>query len=158
MGVTRIQRKRTKGYRLPPNAVYVGRPTKWGNPFVVGTDWMCWAALGCGYRADRAGQRVAAVALYKAWITGTKVAMGPIGKDASRPGFEYDDGTYSTVDAMCVGIARFGMTIANAQPAIPDSPPPVDELRGKDLACFCALDQPCHADVLLEWANAEVPA
>jgi hypothetical protein len=28
------------------------------------------------------------------------------------------------------------------------------ELRGKDLACWCAEDQPCHADVLLEWANA----
>lgn len=28
-----------------------------------------------------------------------------------------------------------------------------NELRGKDLACFCPLDQPCHADVLLEIAN-----
>jgi hypothetical protein len=28
------------------------------------------------------------------------------------------------------------------------------ELQGKDLACFCSLDQPCHADVLLELANA----
>lgn len=28
------------------------------------------------------------------------------------------------------------------------------ELRGKDLACWCPLDQPCHADVLLEIANA----
>lgn len=27
------------------------------------------------------------------------------------------------------------------------------ELRGKDLACFCALDAPCHADVLLRLAN-----
>lgn len=27
------------------------------------------------------------------------------------------------------------------------------ELRGKNLACFCSLDGPCHADVLLEWAN-----
>lgn len=27
-------------------------------------------------------------------------------------------------------------------------------LRGKDLACWCPLDQPCHADVLLELANA----
>lgn len=26
-------------------------------------------------------------------------------------------------------------------------------LRGKDLVCCCALDQPCHADVLLELAN-----
>lgn len=26
-------------------------------------------------------------------------------------------------------------------------------LRGKNLACFCALDAPCHADVLLDLAN-----
>jgi len=30
------------------------------------------------------------------------------------------------------------------------------DLRGKNLACWCPLDQPCHADVLLELANAEV--
>lgn len=28
-----------------------------------------------------------------------------------------------------------------------------DELRGLDLACWCALDAPCHADILLEIAN-----
>jgi hypothetical protein len=28
-------------------------------------------------------------------------------------------------------------------------------LRGKNLACWCPLDQPCHADVLLELANAK---
>ena len=31
----RIQRKRTKGWRMPEGAVYVGRPTKWGNPYPV---------------------------------------------------------------------------------------------------------------------------
>ena len=29
----RIQRKRTKGWRMPPNTVYVGRGSRWGNPF-----------------------------------------------------------------------------------------------------------------------------
>lgn len=29
----RIQRQRRRGWRMPPNAVYVGRPTEWGNPF-----------------------------------------------------------------------------------------------------------------------------
>jgi hypothetical protein len=29
----------------------------------------------------------------------------------------------------------------------------VRQLRGKNLACWCALDKPCHADVLLELAN-----
>jgi len=28
------------------------------------------------------------------------------------------------------------------------------ELGGHDLACWCRLDQPCHADVLLEIANS----
>jgi uncharacterized protein DUF4326 len=27
------------------------------------------------------------------------------------------------------------------------------ELSGRDLACWCPLDEPCHADVLLEVAN-----
>ena len=27
------------------------------------------------------------------------------------------------------------------------------DLAGKDLACWCTLGQPCHADVLLELAN-----
>ena len=34
--------------------------------------------------------------------------------------------------------------------------PDLAELRGKDLARWYPLDQPCHADVLLELANAEV--
>lgn len=39
----------------------------------------------------------------------------------------------------------------------PDGAEPLDlsPLRGKNLACWCQLDQPCHADVLLELANAE---
>lgn len=27
------------------------------------------------------------------------------------------------------------------------------ELKGKNLACHCPLDMPCHADILLEIAN-----
>lgn len=29
------------------------------------------------------------------------------------------------------------------------------ELRGKTLACWCRLDQPCHADVLLRLSNGD---
>ena len=29
----------------------------------------------------------------------------------------------------------------------------LSEIRGKDLCCWCPLDQPCHADVLLQIAN-----
>lgn len=31
----------------------------------------------------------------------------------------------------------------------------LSSLRGRDLACWCPLDQPCHADVLLDLANRE---
>lgn len=34
----RIQRRRVKGWRMPEGAVYVGRGSKWGNPFVVHGD------------------------------------------------------------------------------------------------------------------------
>ena len=34
----RIQRRRAKGWTMPRGVVYVGRGTKWGNPFVVGED------------------------------------------------------------------------------------------------------------------------
>ncbi|MBB3889472.1 hypothetical protein GGQ61_000169 [Phenylobacterium haematophilum] len=34
-------------------------------------------------------------------------------------------------------------------------PPTVwERLRGKNLACWCKIGSPCHADVLLELANA----
>jgi hypothetical protein len=35
-----------------------------------------------------------------------------------------------------------------------DDPHWLDPLRGKDLACFCPLTSPCHADVLLRLANS----
>ncbi|SRR6266540_4068021 len=31
------------------------------------------------------------------------------------------------------------------------------ELAGRDLACWCPLDEPCHADVLLRLANEPSP-
>jgi hypothetical protein len=48
----RIQRKRVKGWRMPENAIYVGRPTKWGNPFPV----------------DIYGEQ--AIELYRRWLLG----------------------------------------------------------------------------------------
>ena len=33
----------------------------------------------------------------------------------------------------------------------------VAKLRGKNLACWCPLDQSCHADVLIELANPDAP-
>ena len=58
-------------------------------------------------------------------------------------------------------IAPSAMTGDIAGEVRPGPPAPVSiaqvqsELRGRDLACWCPLDQPCHADVLLELANGE---
>jgi len=32
----RVQRRRTKGWKTPPNTVYAGRPGEWGNRYVIG--------------------------------------------------------------------------------------------------------------------------
>jgi Domain of unknown function (DUF4326) len=36
---------------------------------------------------------------------------------------------------------------------LPRAPEVRERLSGRDLACWCKLDQPCHADILLELAN-----
>lgn len=33
----------------------------------------------------------------------------------------------------------------------------LEPLRGKNIACWCKLGEPCHADVLLRLANSELP-
>ncbi|MCI0583392.1 MAG: DUF4326 domain-containing protein [Chloroflexi bacterium] len=33
----RLQRSRRRGYRIPQGAAYVGRPSRWGSPFAVGS-------------------------------------------------------------------------------------------------------------------------
>ena len=40
---------------------------------------------------------------------------------------------------------RLGVTVRDVQ----------RELRGRNLACYCPLDEPCHADVLLDIANGD---
>lgn len=87
---------------MPNGAIYVGRPSKWGNP----------------YRAD--GDRAEAVAQFRDMLD-----RAPVG-----------DGTWGRVGETVVETIR-------------------RELGGRDLACWCPLDQPCHADVLLEVANGE---
>lgn len=78
-----------KNVRRAFNGVYVGRPSKWGNPFVIGRD----------------GSRDFVIHRYEQRLLNTPELMA----------------------------------------ALP-------ELKGKDLICWCA-PLPCHADVLLRYAN-----
>jgi hypothetical protein len=74
-------------------AIYIGRGSKWGNPFRIGVD----------------GDRATVIARYARWLRDQHYLLGAL-----------------------------------------------DELRGKDLLCFCA-PAACHGDLLLWLANANAP-
>ncbi len=67
---------------------------------------------------------------------------------ASAPQIE-SRATKAEAVALAVAWFREDWLVASREPQI------LDELRGHDLACWCPLDQPCHADVLLELANED---
>lgn len=51
----RIQRKRTKGWRMPENTVYVGRGSTWGNPNTIEECGSAeQAVLDFGHECDKA--------------------------------------------------------------------------------------------------------
>lgn len=85
----KVYNKRTD--QIPEGAVYVGRPSKWGNPYFLGSRG-----------------RKEAIELFSEYIV------------------------------------REGLVEEVKK-----------ELKGKDLVCWCAPEA-CHADVLLEIANATV--
>lgn len=58
--------------------------------------------------------------------------------------------------AATVVMFRAWMTSAERQPLdTGEVQPDISMLRGKNLACWCKLGTPCHADVLLEIANRQ---
>lgn len=90
----RVQLRRSKGWKMPPNTFKVTRPGVWGNPF--------------RFPSIEAPDAATAVALYREHI--------------------------KTCPQLIADAKRY--------------------LRGKNLACWCPVGAPCHADVLLEIANA----
>lgn len=62
----RVQRRRTRGWRMPQGAIYVGRGSKWGNPFTIAD------ATDAGYEDPRR----ACVSFYRAWLAGEPTAGG----------------------------------------------------------------------------------
>lgn len=114
----RIQRKRTKGWRLPDNAISVGRPGRWGNPF-RGDNAARWFAYWSEHRDQTASQVVRTA----------KLAGDRLHCDVKK--WLHINGEAYFRDA--------------------------HRLAGIDLACWCSLDDPCHADVLLRIANHDRP-
>lgn len=113
----RIQRKRTSGWKMPRDTVYVGRPGPLGNPFKAGVHY----------------DHQHAVDLFQLCVRRFPVQ----GADINR----WRDAGGSV--AALVGIASGAL---------------LKDLRGKNLACWCALDQPCHAEILLMMANGVTPS
>ena len=50
-------------------------------------------------------------------------------------------------------VARFENWIVSSNESAKALRSRLPEIRGRNLACFCRLDQPCHADTLLHLAN-----
>lgn len=104
-------------WTAPPNTVFVGRPTLYGNPYDSGDPQK---ALDAYLIHIRPGP--------------TNVPLGPdlwIAPDAHK-------------DAMLYDYPGFLRTQA------------VRALRGKNLACTCPPEAPCHANALLELVNSKI--
>ena len=64
----RIQRKRTRGWRMPEGAVYVGRGSRWGNPF----RWESPSAIAALERGEQeAGRRAIGIEIEERWCEAT---------------------------------------------------------------------------------------
>ena len=106
----RIQRKRVKNWKTPDGR-YVGRPTRFANPYRLASYDIRHADDTPLSRADHDKEaREMAVRDFRTWLEVT--ARGQALAEAARR-----------------------------------------ELRGQNLICWCPLDQPCHADVLLAISN-----
>ncbi len=123
----RIQRRRTKGWRMPAGTVYVGRGSRWGNPFRVGAPHPL-----TGLTMDVA----TCTDLFRRGLE----AAAAVGAPESL----FADGQadlWRAWEAVAPHLTAFAVETA------------LGDLRGRDLACWCPPGSPCHADVLLEIAN-----
>lgn len=129
----RIQLSRAKGWRKPEGAIVVSRPSKWGNPI-----------------------KIVRVKLDGGWmfrVTGSALD-GPAGGPA-----------YNGLDTARHFAARhFEWDLRNGRfgDRYPSVDQIVEQLAGRDLACWCPVKfhpngrqehGSCHADVLLDIAN-----
>lgn len=109
---------------MPEGAIYVGRPSKWGNPIDLSD-----VAAQLPSLDDRG---VATLVVRDFEVLARRGQL-------SFPNWRYLGGKRGPVAWTYPSVAEIRA-----------------ELRGHDLACWCPLDEPCHADVLLQLANDSV--
>ena len=129
----RIQRQRTTGWLLPENTVCVSRPSIFGNPFIVGRP--------SGYQFNDGGDEtpiIPVVSLAQSLKLFASLTLGIVGREMHPWGQRW--------------MERFKKMGQHPSEAIRMM------LGGKHLACWCPLDRPCHADILLKLANASPPS
>lgn len=128
-----IRLSRARGYRKPEGAAVVTRPGPFGNPFKL---------LPPADAAD------------KSW----RIAFAGSGPNRPDWATEVETGRHaSEVEAAGAAVAACRRWLLEpAQAKLLERGR--RELRGKDLACWCPLDQPCHRDVWLELANTDETA
>lgn len=124
-GPQRLQRRRTRGYRTPDGAAYVGRPGPFGNPF---------SAFALGPEE--------AVTLHRLWLN-----LGAT-DDLARLALQSKGHSASAITADMLRRERLELELKRN--AVWRG---LGDLRGRDLLCWCAEGQPCHADTLLGLAN-----
>lgn len=151
MSPQRIQRSREKGWTMPDGAIYVGRPTRWGNPFqyrskvsgLVRFQPMTPDAFELesrisanGIRHDYFGNDDTRTVFYVRYATRAEIV-----ELFRRTLLEPDRGMLGGWPSAGGHYARCTLDDIRA------------ELAGHDLACWCPLSEPCHADILLALAN-----
>jgi hypothetical protein len=134
----RLQLFRRKGSNLQAHslatnglpAVNVARASIWGNPFVIGKP------SGCEF-GDGGDPTPLIAALTRAQVIEIHADMmeGALRPEMHPWGHRWRE--------------RLSATFRGTSPAEAAR----SYLRGRNLACTCGLDEPCHADTLLEIAN-----
>lgn len=131
----RVQMTRHRPWRAEnPDAVIVDRRTKWGNPFKAGVP------------VDRATQPTLYLSLHNT-LDWDSSPQGEIDRQNAR--------TLTPATAQQAVYAYVDWLLNEEELWLQA----MDELGGKDLACWCPLEAddgtrvPCHADALMELAN-----
>ncbi|MBT2477605.1 DUF4326 domain-containing protein [Streptomyces sp. ISL-94] len=148
MSPKRIHRPAVRGWRPPEDAIYVGPGSEYATPF--------------RWRTREALARVPALD-GSPWELETRISA-----DGHHHPYKHADGRITSHTSRymtrreCIDLFRHALTAPTPRLYVWRQGLPrltVDlvrqELTGRDLACRCALNQLCHADVLLEVANSE---